>query len=164
MKPDRTRILENIERCDDPAKPRRYMANARRRGASDIYDAAFQRLIAVQPYAQVGTIAHDVWRTIYAFEELPKEERRRTVRLSRTRQKIQRVGEASTVVDLVLKASPSDGFNMLDERDFLELSFEALVVARSSHFPSNVVDAARARLTSHGFDMERALDFWCGGE
>ena len=160
MTPDKPRILDNIERCADPEKLRRFMANARQRNATDIYDAAFQRLISVQPAAQVGTIAYDVWRTIYAFEELLKEERGKTVRLSRTRQKIQRVGEIRTVIDLALKATPSDGFNMLKERDLLELSFEALVVVRALHFPSNVVDAARVRLTNHGFDMKRATDYW----
>lgn len=160
MASDRARVLDNIERCDDPNRLRRFMANARKRGATDVYDAAFERLIAVQPSAQVGTIAHDVWRTIYAFEELLKEERGKTVRLSRTRQKIQRVGETRTVVDLVLKATPSDGFKMLRERNMLELSFESLVVARAPHFPSNVADAARARLTEHGFDTKKAAEYW----
>ena len=116
--PDRSRILHNIENCDDPAKLQQYMKNARQRGATDVYDAAFERLISVQPSAQVGTVAHDVWRTIYAFEELLKEERGKTVRLSRTRQKIQRDGEVKTVTDLTLKAAPSDGFHILKDRGF----------------------------------------------
>lgn len=158
--PDRSRVLDNIEKCDDPDKLRRYMKNARQRGAEDVYDAAFQQLISVQPSAQVGSIAHDVWRTIYAFEELLKEERGKTVRLMRTRQKIQRDGEVKTVVDLTLKSDPSDGFHMLKERGILELSFEALVVARADCFPSNVVDAARMRLENHGLDLQRAHDYW----
>ena len=158
--PDRSRVLKNIENCDDPVKLRQYMKNARERGADDVYDAAFQRLISVQPSAQVGTIAHDVWRTIYAFEELLKEERGRTVRLSRTRQKIQRDGEVKTVMDLTLKADPSDGFLMLKDRGILKLSFEALVVARADRFPSDVIDAARARLEGHGFDYQSAYDYW----
>ena len=158
--PDRTRILHNIENCDDPAKLRQYMKNARQRGATDVYDAAFERLISVQPSAQVGTVAHDVWRTIYAFEELLKEERGKTVRLSRTRQKIQRDGEVKTVMDLTLKAAPSDGFHMLKDRGILKLSFEALVVARADRFPGDVVDAARARLESHGMDIQKAYDYW----
>ena len=158
--PNRVRILDNIERCDDPAKLRRFMKNAQRLGAAGVYNAAFQRLIAVQPSAQVGTLAHDVWRTIYAFEELLKEERGKTVRLSRTRQKIQRDGEVKTVMDLTLKATPSDGFRMLKDRGFLELSFEALVVARAEHFPSNVVDAARSRLETEGMDIQLAHDYW----
>ena len=139
---DRSRIIDNIQRCDDPAKLRRYMKNAREYDAADVYDAAFKRLISVQPSAHIGTIAYDVWRTIFAFEELLKEERGRTVRLSRTRQKIQRDGEVKTVVGLVLKADPSDGLRMLKERGLLELSFEALVVVRGKDFPQHVVDAA----------------------
>ena len=157
---DRSRILNNIERCDDPVKLTQFMKNARERDAVDVYDTAFQRLISIQPSAQPGTIAYDVWRTIYAFEELLKEERGKTVRLSRTRQKIQRDGELKTVMDLALKTEPSDGFHMLKDRGILELSFEALVVARSKHFPTNVVDAARSRLHSHGLDIQRACDYW----
>lgn len=158
--PDRARVLANIEKCDDPAKLRRFMKNARERGAAEVYDAAFQRLIAVQPAAQVGTIAHDVWRTIFAFEEVLKEERGKTIRLARTRQKIGRDGEVKTVMDLALKADPSDGFLMLKERGILELSFEALIVSRIEDFPSHVVDAARARLSMHGFDTQRAVEYW----
>ena len=158
--PNRTRILDSIERCNDPAEFRRLMKNAQQRGAADVYNAAFQRLITVQPSAQVGTIAHDVWRTIYAFEELLREERGKTVRLSRTRQKIRRDGEVKTVMDLTLKETPSDGFRMLKDRGILELSFEALVVAGAGHFPGNVVDAARSRLESQGMDIQLAYDYW----
>jgi len=136
------------------------MKNAKQRGGDDVYNAAFQRLISVQPSAQVGTIAHDVWRTIYAFEELLKEERGKTVRLTRTRQKIQRDGEIKTATDLTLKKTPSDGFRMLKERGMLELSFEALVVARAEHFPGNVVDAARSRLEAEGMDIQLAYAYW----
>jgi hypothetical protein len=157
---NRALILDHIERCDNPAKLRRFMKNAQQRGAADVYNAAFQRLITVQPSAQVGTIAHDVWRAIYALEELLREERGKTVRLSRTRQKIQRDGEVRTAMDLTLKRTPSDGFRMLKDRGILELSFEALIVARAEHFPSNVVDAARSRLEVEGMDIQLAYDYW----
>ena len=158
--PNRARTLDVIEKCDDPAALRRFMKNAKQRGGADIYNAAFQRLITVQPPAQVGTIAHDVWRAIYAFEELLKEERGKTVRLTRTRQKIQGDGEVKTVTDLTLKKTPSDGFLILKDHGMLELSFEALVVARAEHFPSNVVDAARSRLEAEGMDIQLAYAYW----
>ena len=60
--PNHSRILDNIANCTDPAKLRRYMKNARQRGADEIYDAAFHRLIHVQPEAETGTVAYDVWR------------------------------------------------------------------------------------------------------
>ena len=158
--PDLSRILENIAACDHPDKLRRYMKNARVRGADDVYDAAFHRLIAVQPSAQLGTGAHDVWRTIHAFEELLREERGKTVRLSRTRQAIQRKGEVRTVTDLILKRTASDGFQMLRERGLLELSFEAIVMARSDHFASDVVARARDRLQDADVDLGRVQAYW----
>ena len=158
--PDRSRALNNIANCDDPEKLRVYMKNARTRGADDVYDAAFHRVISIQPSAQGGTVPHDVWRTIHAFEELLREERGKTVRLSRTRQAIQRKGEVRTVTDLVLKRTASDGFNMLHERDLLELSFEAIVVARSDHFATDVVERARERLLDAGADLDRVRAHW----
>ena len=49
---------------------------------------------------------------------------------------------------------------MLKERGMLELSFEALVVVRAEHFPSNVVDAARSRLEAQGMDIQLAYAYW----
>ena len=49
---------------------------------------------------------------------------------------------------------------MLKERDMLELSFEALVVARAEHFPSNVVEAAQSRLEAEGMDIQSAYAYW----
>ena len=157
---DQTRIFDVIAKCDEPDALRRIMKNAKQRGGTDVYDAAFQRLISIQPSAQVGTIAYDIWRSIYAFEELLTEERGRTTRLQRTRQKIKNDGEIQTAIDLTLKKTPSDGFRMLKERGMLEMSFEALIVARPEHFPSNVVDAARSRLEVEGMDLQLAHAYW----
>ena len=156
-------VLENIANCDDPAKLRRYMKNARAQEVDDVYDAACQRLIFVHPSADVGTVAHDVWRTIHAFEELLRQERGKTIRLSRTRQAIVREGEVRTVIDLVLKRNASEGFRMPRERDLLELSFEAIVVPRAGHFPNDVVDRARARLENAGVDFDRVYGYWRSG-
>ena len=50
---------------------------------------------------------------------------------------------------------------MLRERDKLELSFEALVIARAEHFPSDAIDKARhARLEAVGMDLDRAHAYW----
>ena len=158
-----TRILSNIGNCDDPALLRRYMKNAKDRDMNVVYEAAFERLIAVQPSVQVGTVAHDVWRSVHALEEIRTEEERKTVRLSRTRQAIRNKGEIRTVLDLVRKRTASSGFCMLKQRDRLELSFEALVVAREEYFPADAVRMAGARLESCGVDLERVCSYWADG-
>ena len=140
------RIRTNIAACQDATKLRQYMKNAKGRGRQDIYDAAFDQLVSVLPSARRGTVEYDVWVTIHTFEEILTEERRRTTRLMRTRQSIDRKGEVRTVGDLMLKSSPSDGFSMLKERGRLDLSFELLVLKHADAFSSLEVKAARSRL------------------
>ena len=105
---DHSDILRNIARCDDPARLRVWMKNARARDAEDVYDAAFRQLIAIQPSAEVGTVAYDVWRSIHALEELLREERGKTVRLSKTRHGLQ---ESSRPLGL----TPSQRFRPLGQ-------------------------------------------------
>ena len=64
------------------------------------------------------------------------------------------------MLDLVRKSKASAGFDMLRARDKLELSFEALVIARAEHFPTDVVDHARARLDGVDMDLDRVYAYW----
>jgi hypothetical protein len=83
----------------------------------DVEDAAFRRLIAILPKNKPGTVEYDLWRTIYAFEHVLTSERGKTTRLSRTRQKVARVGEIETLKDRAIATQSTDGFNMLIGRD-----------------------------------------------
>src|SRR5579884_1598172 len=126
--PDNSKMLTFIETCTEPEKLKSLIRNAHQRGATDIEDAAFRRLVSILPSAQPGTVAHDLWRTIYAFEHILSEERDRTTLLSRTRQKIARVGEVQTLKDWALDDGETKGFTMLMERGMPELTGEAIVL------------------------------------
>lgn len=63
-----------------------------------------------------------------------REEEGRAISLSRPRQAIGDKGEIRTVLGLLRAPTPSSGFEMLKQRDPLELSFQALVIAREKHF------------------------------
>lgn len=143
------RALRHIEHCDDANSLEQIMQNARERGATEVRDAAFRRLCAVKPSAEPGTLEHAVWQSIYALEEVLKDERKKTTLLARTRQKIGRDGEQKTVRDLVLKGA-SAGFDMLIERGMPDLTFEALALKFPSRFDADVLEAARARLSKFG--------------
>lgn len=151
------RALEAIEKLDDPAKLRALLANARTRGATAVADAAFTKLCRIQPSAAPGTVEFDVWQSVYALEEMLRYERGKTVRLSRTRQKIQRDGELKTVADLTLKPEASEGFNLLVDIGHPELLFEAVVLRHPESFDETVQAAARDRLNKANLDIERVI-------
>src|SRR5258707_12796991 len=95
-------MLTLIANSNDPEKLKSLIKNARDRWDAPLADAAFRKLISLVPSEQPGTVEHDFWQTIHAFEYLLSEERERTTRLSRTRQKVARVGVPQTLRDWAL--------------------------------------------------------------
>lgn len=153
--PDHKRVLAAIAIATDPAKLRTLRENAQRLGVPEVEAAAFKRLVEVLPEEATGSIEHDFWKTIHAFEEILRDERGKTVRLSRTRQKIDRVGVMQTLIDFAISKTPTDGFNMLIERGLPELTGEALVLKHDTHFEPAVLDAAKSRLEAAGIDISK---------
>ena len=150
---DYARIRAQIAACDDPEKLRRWIVNARNKNETDISDAAFRRLIAIMPQEQPGTVKYDFWQTIHAFEHMLSEERGKTTRLARTREKVARVGVIETLKDWALSNHRTDGFEMLLERSMPELTGEAIILRHRESFEEVVVAAARKRLESAGIDV-----------
>lgn len=146
------KILEIIAECDDEEKLRNWIANASREGVEEVEDAARRRLIEVRSVKEIDDlndpIVLDFWKSITALEHELSEERGKTIRLSRTRQKIARVGVEKTLNDLALQAQPSEGYHLLEARDMLDLSAEAVVLRFPERFKQNVLAAARQRLAS----------------
>jgi hypothetical protein len=141
------RALDQIAKCTDPKDLRRFADNAKKLVNAQVREAAIRKLYASRPSAQPGTLEYDVWQSIYALEDALTEERGKTTLLGRTRQKIARDGELTAVADLVRKAA-SDGYKMLIERGWPELTFEAVALKHPDRFDSVILEAARKRLAS----------------
>ncbi|MGI8943287.1 MAG: hypothetical protein ACR2FJ_03460 [Qipengyuania sp.] len=144
-------MIEFVSTCDDPDQLRKIARNAAIKGAIQLQRAAKLRLFSILPQEAPGTLEYEVWQSIFALEDALSDERGKTIRLSRTRQKIGRQDERSCVADLV-RGSESDGFRMLAERDMLELSFEAVALRFPELFDENVLQSARSRLENAGYD------------
>lgn len=150
---DHTKILAAIATSTDAKQLRRIRENALKMGVTAVAEAAFKRLIEILPDEAPGSIDHEFWKTIHAFEEILRDERGKTVRLSRTRQKIDRVGVKQTLIDFASSKAPTEGFNMLIERGLPELTGEALILKHSGSFDLDVQTAALRRLENAGVDV-----------
>ncbi|WP_338244790.1 hypothetical protein [Aurantiacibacter hainanensis] len=148
--------LTRIESCTDPDVLKMMAKNALRLGEHKVRHAAQLKLYSVLPSAKPGTLEHSVWQCIHALEDALGNERGRTTRLHRTRQKIARDGEHKTVSDLVL-GKMSDGFKMLVDRGMPELTFEAVALKYATEFDDAVVEAAEKRLIEAGYDPATLL-------
>ena len=143
------RALDNIAASEDPLALERIYRNAMTQNNEEVARAAQRKLFSVLPSAEPGSLEHDVWQSIYALEGALTEERGKTTRLSRTRQKISRDGETITVADLVMKPA-SEGYRMLLDRDMHELTFESVALRHATVFPAEVLEKATQRLTASG--------------
>jgi hypothetical protein len=98
-------------------------------------------------------VEHDFWRTINAFEFALTEQRGKTTRLSRTRQKVARLGVLQTLNDWAFVKGETTGFSMLLEMQMPELTGEAIVLRHQDQFTPEVIAAARQRLVDAGVDI-----------
>ncbi|MPS67687.1 MAG: hypothetical protein E2586_04225 [Novosphingobium sp.] len=147
------KMLEFVARCADAKKLRQIAINADEKSVSTLAQAARLKLYSILPNDDPGTIEYAVWQSIYALEDVLKQERGKTILLSRTRQKIGRQGVVACVADLVL-GKASDGFKMLEDRQMLKLSFEAIALQFPGKFDDRVLDAAKRRLGESDYEMK----------
>ena len=155
MKTDIGKVLKGIGDAKDPDKLKALIANAKRLGEKEVEEAAFKKLLDILPSEKLGTVEHDFWKTIHAFELALTEERGKTTRLQRTRQKVARVGEVKTLEDWALSSNMTDGFKMLIERGMPELTGEAIVLRHPAVFDVVARDNAMERLLEAGVDVNK---------
>ena len=147
------KIMAFIAQSADVERLGSLVRNARAKGAADVADAAFRKLVSVVPAETLGTVEHDFWQTVQAFEFTLSEERGKTTRLSRTRQKVAKVGVVQILADWATDDHPTDGFKKLVERGMPELTGEAAALRHADRFAAPVLEAARRRLSEAGVDL-----------
>lgn len=134
----------------DRTKLRNWMANAQRLGREDVYTDAFRQLCRVEGRDIADPLEAEFAVVMRALEEALTQESGTTKRLSRTRQKLGRVGVRKTLADLALKPKPSTGFLKLLEFGMADMCAETLVLKYQEEFTEEVVAAARRRMVEYG--------------
>ncbi len=138
----------------DREKLRNWMASAKRMNRPDVYEDAFRQLCRDEGRNIDDPLEAEFAIVMRALEEALTAESGRTKRLSRTRQKLGRVGVRKTLADLALKSQPSLGFKKLLEFNMTDMSAEALILKYAAEFDDAVVVAARKRLTEYGIEAQ----------
>ncbi|MFI4998730.1 MAG: hypothetical protein ACHQK9_02520, partial [Reyranellales bacterium] len=118
------KILAFVDRCESPGDLESLIRNATKLGNKPVAEAAFRKRISLVPAERPGTVEHDFWQTVQAFEYSLSEERGKATRLSRTRQKVAKVGVVQTLRDWAAGTQETAGFKMLLERGMPEFTGE----------------------------------------
>lgn len=147
--------LARVAEMDEPDKLRNLMANAERMGVGAVGEAAFRRLALIQTEdgdAEPGSLEHDFWQTIFAYEQLQREARGRAVRLTKTRTKLTKSGAVKALESFAEATEEMGGFATLTGRGWSDLTGEAVILRHPAEFDEATRDAATARLEAAGID------------
>jgi hypothetical protein len=147
------KILAFVERCENPDELESLIRNATKLGNALVAEAAFRKRISLVPAERPGSVEHDFWQMVQAFEYTLSEERGKNTRLSRTRQKVAKTGVVRTLTDWAAGSQETKGFRMLLERGMPEFTGEAITLRHPELFEPPVLEAAQRRLTAAGVDL-----------
>ena len=147
------KILAFVGRCENPDELESLIRNATKLGNALVAEAAFRKRISLVPAERPGSVEHDFWQMVQAFEYALSEERGKNTRLSRTRQKVAKAGVVQTLSDWAAGSQETKGFRMLLERGMPEFTGEAITLRHPEHFEPPVLEAAQQRLTTAGVDL-----------
>ncbi len=110
-------------------------------------------LVPAVPTVEPGSVDHDFWQMVQAFEFALSEERGKTTRLFRMRQKVAKDGVVQTLRDWAAGSQETAGFKMLLERGMPEYTGEAVTLRHPDLFEPPVREAAQQRLAAAGVDL-----------
>jgi hypothetical protein len=147
------KILAFVERCENPDELESLIKNATKLGNVLVAEAAFRKRISLVPAERPGSVEHDFWQMVQAFEYTLSEERGKNTRLSRTRQKVAKAGVVQTLSDWAAGSQETAGFRMLLERGMPEFTGEAITLRHPELFEPPVLEAAQQRLAAAGVDL-----------
>jgi hypothetical protein len=141
-------LLTSIENTNDLDKLRSQIKNARGK-SPDIEAAAFERLITVAAGRESNDpLARDLWKMVFAVEELRRMDGRKVWRMNRLRPTIADKGAEYALA--YCAENRTDGFEEVLRYGRPDLLAENIAIRHADRLAPEVVAAARARLEEHG--------------
>jgi hypothetical protein len=147
------KILAFVARCENADELETLIKNAGTLGNALVAEAAFRKRISLVPAERPGSVEHDFWQMVQAFEYALSELRGKNTRLAGTRKKVAKVGVMQTLRDWAAGSQEIEGFRMLLERGMPEFTGEAITLRHPELFEPPVIEAAQQRLRAAGVDL-----------
>jgi hypothetical protein len=130
----------------DPRSLRNLLGNALRAEPHDLVLQCQVRIAKLAGAQYETALERDFWAAIAAAEELATQKNGRKTLLNRTRQKVKRVGIKKCLEDWAFHKGTTQGFEILVNGGYSELTGEAIVIRHATEFSDDVVNAAKQRL------------------
>ncbi|MBU1174369.1 MAG: hypothetical protein KKH72_03120 [Alphaproteobacteria bacterium] len=137
----------------DVKQLRQLMKNAHERDREDLVLACQLRIAKLKGLEFSDVLEREFWQAVACAEEFKTIENGKTTRLSRTRQKYERVGAKQCLADWANDPKLTDGFRILIRAGHPEYTGEAVVVRHADLFDSATVEAAKAKLLANGANI-----------
>jgi len=115
---------------------------------TDLAREAHRRAIELRAltHTNVSMVETELWKALYAYEEiLTKKNQRRTL-AGRTRQMITRYGIIGTAERAVNRKIEAMGYKVLVEMGMQDLTFESVITKFPESFTQNIVTLCKERL------------------
>ena len=142
------RALSNLGNMSDVPKLRIMLANVKGK-SEELERAVFERLITVASGAEsTDALARDLWKMVFAVEELRRLAERPVWRMNRLRPKIQKEGATAALAYCAL--NKTDGFDEVVSYGRPDLLAESIALKHADQLPLEVTQAAMKRLKEHG--------------
>jgi hypothetical protein len=118
-----------------------------RRWWNDGSEEVLRTLCSLDGFDHNDPLERDYYIAIARYEQLLWTKHRRVVLATYTRRQVRSVGVVQSICRQVLSSNKQSGLKVLRDADKMELSSENLVLRHPDCFSSNVVRAARSRVS-----------------
>ena len=134
--------LKNPKECANLEK------NALDRGHTELALQARRRAIEMRAQAHGATTQaeRECLEAVYAYERVLSDQRRKTIRASRTWQMIKRHGIIGAVERAVNRPTETSGYRALVEKGLEQFAFEAVILRHPQVFSAEAVECSRQRV------------------
>ena len=145
-------IATDPNAVNDPKLLRNLMQNAEKAGMPDLVLKCQIRIAQLAGQQFDDALEREFWVAVATAEELATQKNGRTTRLSRTRQKVKRVGVIQCLVDWASDPLTTQGFQILVNGGHPEPTGEAIVIRHADKFPNSAVSSALEKLRKAGVE------------